>query len=652
NFKDYHLNFLKESSDGSMWVFGSYGLGVVRIKEDTVVQFLHDPDDPNSLGANTVLCMTEGQDGTIWLGTRRKGLNAYRDGRFTRYRSIPDDPETLSNDFVFAIHESGDGRIWVGTEKGLNKLAPATGKFKRYFKKDGLVDDYIASMVTDTHDNLWVGTHSGLVKIDQETDQITNFDMRDGIEVYPFNFNAAHRGRTSGQLFFGGVGGFLAFHPDSIKGYASAPQLQITDLVVSNASAYTVEGGAMSRIEEARRLTFKRGFDKLSLEFSDMAFDFGDRNQFSYRLEGFDHDWNDVGYEQIASYTNLPAGNYTFRVRSSTDGHHWGEPIALEIRILPLWWETFWLRALVGVVLFFALILLVRWRSGMLIHRSRDLELVVAEKTREVESRNKEITKQNEQLTKVIKDLRLTQQQLVESEKMASLGILSAGIGHEINNPLNFIKGGVEGLKRIVQDESDLKTLKKDISDLINIMQDGVDRTARIVRSLSHFSRDNERWNERCNVQMVLENCLIMLSNQLWEKVIVNKRWPLDPVFVIGNEGKLHQAFLNILTNAIQSIQDQGEITILIAQDDREVSVTIIDTGCGIPKENLQRINDPFFTTKEPGKGTGMGLFITYDIIHQHHGQLHCESVVGEGSSFLMTFPVEDLVGEETFVRQ
>lgn len=241
-------------------------------------------------------------------------------------------------------------------------------------------------------------------------------------------------------------------------------------------------------------------------------------------------------------------------------------------------------------------------------------------------------------------ELQATSQKLIESEKMASLGIMSAGVAHEINNPLNFIKGGIEVLSRQLSQANDIKPY-------VQAINEGVSRASSIVSSLAHFSRTTPSMKEICDLHEIVDNCLIMLNHKLKYKVEVIRNYEeKGDVKILGNEGKLHQAILNILSNAEQSIKEKGTITISSYADRDSLKLIISDTGCGIAPEDLSKIRDPFFTTKIPGEGTGLGLSITYKVIEEHHGSISVESEVGSGTSFHVTFhelnKSQDISGE------
>jgi C4-dicarboxylate-specific signal transduction histidine kinase len=287
-----------------------------------------------------------------------------------------------------------------------------------------------------------------------------------------------------------------------------------------------------------------------------------------------------------------------------------------------------------------------------------NLERLVAERTYELEAANEEYQAINEELHKsnnelsnkneivlqqkkdienVLKNLKATQSQLIQSEKMASLGVLTAGIAHEINNPLNYIMGGYIGLS------NELKTYDFDkdkrISVFLEGIKTGIERASDIVKGLNQLSRDNDNYNEKCEIHSILDSCLTILHYKYKNRIEVVKNYAKENLFTMGNTGKLHQVFINIISNAIDSIENNGVIYMDTISSDENQEINIKDTGCGIPAENLSKIIDPFFTTKAPGKGTGLGLSIANTIIQQHNGGLQFDSTLGKGTKVLIHLP-------------
>jgi signal transduction histidine kinase len=259
-----------------------------------------------------------------------------------------------------------------------------------------------------------------------------------------------------------------------------------------------------------------------------------------------------------------------------------------------------------------------------------NLEKIVAERTHELEAAN-------EELKTTLSHLNLLQDKLIQTEKMASLGVMTAGIAHEINNPLNFIMGAYQGLENFFNDTA--PEYKEQVSVLLKGLEIGVERASGIVQGLSQFSRNTETFHEDCNIHSIIDNCLLMLHTQFEDRISVKKIYAKEGLIVKGNVGRIHQVFTNIITNSIQSIENKGEISITTQKNKDSVLISISDTGCGIRKEYLKKITDPFFTTKEPNKGTGLGLSITYNIIQDHNGQLEFASEINKGTTVRIILP-------------
>ena len=272
------------------------------------------------------------------------------------------------------------------------------------------------------------------------------------------------------------------------------------------------------------------------------------------------------------------------------------------------------------------------------------LELLVKERTEELEGVNEELTSANEELYNqrekliaALQELKTAQHTLIQSEKMASLGLLAAGVAHEINNPLNFIQGGITAIENYINDK--FKTHKSELQPIVDAIKEGVKRSAQIVRSLNLYSRTDNAKHSNVDLHKVIDNCLILLSNQYRNRIEIVKHYNVCSTGIYCNEGQIHQSFMNILINAIQAIDGTGKITITTKSTDNTCKIIFEDTGCGIDQENMTRIFDPFFTTKEPGLGTGLGLSITYNIIKEHKGNITIHSEKGKGTKVTVVLP-------------
>ncbi|WNB18436.1 PAS domain-containing protein [Marivirga arenosa] len=238
---------------------------------------------------------------------------------------------------------------------------------------------------------------------------------------------------------------------------------------------------------------------------------------------------------------------------------------------------------------------------------------------------------------RALDELREMQSQLVLSEKMASIGVLTAGVAHEINNPLNYIVGGYLAIDKHLKNGKNPD--QNEITQYLEWIKKGADRATGIVKSLNLLSRNSESKNEECEINTIIEDCILVLHHKHKDHIKITKDFEQPELIVYGNNGKLHQVVLNILSNAIDSITNYGELRIQTKSLKNQIQIKVSDNGCGIAKENYKKITDPFFTTKPPGKGTGLGLSICKSIINEHNGDLSFESELNKGTIFTISFP-------------
>jgi two-component system NtrC family sensor kinase len=292
-----------------------------------------------------------------------------------------------------------------------------------------------------------------------------------------------------------------------------------------------------------------------------------------------------------------------------------------------------------------------------------------------VMERTEELRKANTELSITFNHLKETQSQLLDAEKMASLGQLTAGIAHEINNPINFVKSNIKSLRRTVEEielilvkysgmkagpnlELDLATVQKmaqevdlnyslvEVQELMDGIEDGAGRTAEIIKGLRNFSRTGEDNLKRCDIHEGIDSTLVLLNGQIKGQIQLVKTYGTQ-VQIDCYPGKLNQVFMNIISNAIQAVSEKhasdgkGRIEITTYEEEGNLKIDIADNGSGMKIDMLNRIFEPFFTTKPIGKGIGLGLSIAYTIIEKHHGKISVKSVEGNGSVFSISLPIQ-----------
>ncbi len=257
----------------------------------------------------------------------------------------------------------------------------------------------------------------------------------------------------------------------------------------------------------------------------------------------------------------------------------------------------------------------------------------------ELSDKNRFIGQQNKTLKTALTTLRKTQTQLLHAEKMAALGVLTAGVAHEINNPLNYIKSAYYGLESFFEKRA--PELAGEAAILLNSINEGVNRAANVVQNLYQISRNPNDLNETCDLHAILDQGIALLSKQFNPDIRIIKRYKAENHCVKGNYGQLVQVFVNLLTNAYQSIKEQGSITLSTKLNKASVSIIIADTGIGIKKDHLKKLTDPFFTTKDPGKGTGLGLYVAFKTLQEHKGSMTFKSAFNVGTTVTVKLPVK-----------
>jgi signal transduction histidine kinase len=307
-----------------------------------------------------------------------------------------------------------------------------------------------------------------------------------------------------------------------------------------------------------------------------------------------------------------------------------------------------------------------RERRRLLEELNRSLETRITERTQELFTANQELSDRHQQLETAYQELTRTQEQLIHSEKMASLGLLVAGIAHELNNPISYVHNNLEFIEEFTERlakivlaysvpdnpdserrrrgdeqkqnakfESTLKTLQ----ELINSCKEGTQRVKQIVLDLRTFSRTDDVGLVMADLHNGLESTLNLLARQYKDRIVVHRDYGNLPK-VECYPGQINQVFMNLLQNAAQAISEKGEVWIKTEPLGDRVNIRIRDNGIGIAQKDLDQIYDPFFTTKPVGQGTGLGLSITYGIIEKHRGKIKVTSKLNEGTEFIVELPV------------
>lgn len=640
--------------NGDIWVGTNNGLYRYIKNKKQFRYYKSDKNDVNSLSFKTINVIYLDEKQNIWVGTEI-GLNRYNRAadNFEQYNFNRYDSSTIRNHYVNSICNDKNGNLWIGTYDGLSLYLPETNSFSRYGKNEGFPYSDVENLVAGDKGDLWLTISNGIVQFipnvkDKRKSIIKFFDKSEGIQRGAFTRNTSLR-TNSGELYFGGSNGFYHFHPDSIVEDTSMPKVAIIGFKLFNKEVTRNDENSVlsTHITTTKEITLNHKQSVLSFSFVAFNYESPEKNQYAYIMEGFDKDWNYIGNKTEATYTNLPSGKYTFRVKASYNKGYWSDAnTSIKLTILPAWWYTWWFISLSIALLITSVYSAYVYRIRLLKRQQIKLEHKVQERTNELqaasvelEENHEEILNQKEELQRSISHLQSAQSLLIQSEKMASIGVLASGVAHEINNPLNYILGGKTMLEDYFMENSG--AYSDDVKSWIEMIDIGVDRASGIVKSLNRFSRNTNNYNENCDLHLVIDNCLTIMQSQTEDRVNFIKNFTNKNFILKGNEGEIHQVLINVLTNGLQSISDKGTITIATEIIDTNLELTISDTGSGISKENLNIITEPFFTTKYPGEGTGLGMSIAYTIIESHKGNIKFESELGSGTRVIITIPIQ-----------
>ncbi|MEQ9551312.1 MAG: two-component regulator propeller domain-containing protein [Coleofasciculus sp. G3-WIS-01] len=357
------ISSIYEGREGTFWI-GTFGGGIDQFNRQTeeFSHYLHNPDDPNSLSDNSVVSIYEDSSGTLWITTFNGGLNKFdrETEKFTRYTHETNNPNSLSYDRVLSINEYPAGTLWLGTYGGgLNKFDIATETFTHYTENDGLPSNSVVGILADDNGNLWLSTGNGLSKFNPEAETFRNYDVGDGLQGNEFDGVKAYAKTKDGAMLFGGLNGFNLFYPDQVKDNPHIPPIVITDFRIFD---QTVKLNPAISVAKDIKLSYKDNF--FSFEFAALDYTNPKKNQYAYKLEGFDQDWIYSGTRRYASYTNLDPGTYTFRVKGSNNDGVWNEEgTSVAITITPPPWKTGWAYTLYGIAVFGAIYGYVQWKT-------------------------------------------------------------------------------------------------------------------------------------------------------------------------------------------------------------------------------------------------------------------------------------------------
>lgn len=619
--------FAYQDSRGRIWV-GLLGGGLNLIcEENGTTVFKHKYNGlkqypPYGLYME-VRTMAEDNEGRIWVGTM-DGLMSF-DSNFTNpehiqfetYRQISDRSNVADND-IYVLYKDANSQIWISVfGGGLNKLLSYNKEkhepvFKSYGIREGMNNDVVKSIIEDKAGNLWFTTEIGLSCFNKTTEQFRNYDKYDGFLNVELEESSALR-TLNGDLWIGTKQGILTFSPDKLEAQHTNYDTRIVDFKVSNRDirSFQEDPILMESIIYTDAIRLKHNQSMFTIEFA--ALNFYNQNRVSYRyiLEGYEKEWHYNGKNRIASYTNVPPGDYVFRIETIDEANP--ELVSfrtLSIKILPPWWLSWWAYVIYTVL------------GLVLLYFSLRLALF---------------------MIKMKNDVYIEQR--VSEMKIKFF----TNISHELRTPLTLIKGPIQEIK-------ERENLSPKGLQYIELMEKNTTHMLQLVNQILDF-RKIQSGKMRLHVSLIDLNEMVSTFEKefrvLSEENEVSFSFHLhdESIMVWADKEKLSIVLRNIISNAFKFTPSGGSIFVTtgLTEDERRCFVRVEDDGVGIPQNKLTEIFERFSqgeNIKKPYyQGTGIGLALSKEIIHLHHGLIQAESTEGQGA----VFTVELLLNKEHY---
>jgi len=599
-----------EDKSSTLWLTTQNGIKRFLPEGQTWDHFLHRKSSLEGISDPWCYTMFEDSRNDLWIGTGSIALNKMdknREGKFHHFSADPNDPNSLSSHSVRHIVEDKQGYLWFATSGGgICQYDPKKEYFVPFTKKDGLPSNSISRIEIDDEGKLWMSTNKGICRFDPISKKFQTFDLGYGTSKHHFTTGYVNAGSSTkgkdGTLYFGGSDGIVYFHPHKIKAAPNPAPVVLTQ--------FNVFDTAVPGWNESTDIMLPHHQNFISIEFAALSFVNAHNNRYAYYLENFDQDWIYSDDRRFVSYTNLSPGEYIFRVKASNYDGVWGEAgINLSLTILPPWWQTWW-----AYLLFFtmALITLYFLRKSILYW------------------------------DRINTDLRLQQ---TEAEKMHELdhakSAFFANISHEFRTPLTLISGTVDTLKK-KERNSNLRTeayelIEKNASKLLELIHKLLDLSKLESGKLKVEPKPG-------NITDFLESLTGSFISLFESKeIFYQTELPEEKIYAYFDAPKLEMIFSNLLSNAYKFTSEGGEVIFLAkikvaGQDCLKLTVSVRDTGIGIPNDKLDHIFERFYQEESSKsrayEGTGIGLSLVKELTTLMDGKVSVTSKPGKGSVF------------------
>lgn len=598
---------------GHFWVgTNGGGLNLYQPERDRFQAFRAAPGTPYGLTSDSIVSLYEDSRGMVWVGTVHGGVCFFDPGQvsseginFYRIQLPVNDRHKLYGNSVLSITEDSYGNMWFGNYvSGISYMNYQTRQLRQYDKNDGLPGNVINGLLPGHEGTVWISTSQGLARYQPEQDTFEVFDERDGLQGNEFLHGAAFQA-PDGKLYFGGINGVNAFYADSIHPNTYPPTVHITGISSFNEPvAYTPDASPR------RSIVLRPQQSTFTFDFVALSYPRAENNRYAVKLEGFEEEWRPLGTHRSATYTNIPPGTYTFRVKGSNCDGIWNERgAAVTVHLLAPWWKTGWAYALylvvLGCILFFAITLTVK-RAKL----NERLKLIEREKAYE------------------------------HQIHQAKLDFFT-NVSHEFRTPLTLILSPLE--KMLSQGDTASQRQHE-------LMYRNARSLLRLVDEILDFRKATEG-NLQLRVSEVELVTYVQSITTLFQDLSQHKRLrfafdtDLDQLTAWVDTDKLERVIYNLLSNAFKFTPEGGQVALRLRELSPEVcEIAVSDTGPGIPMAEQEKIFQRFYQAESPShilpSGTGIGLALVKELVSLHHGTVTVDSAPGQGTTFRLVLPI------------
>lgn len=652
----WNLVSIFQDSNGTIWT-SEFSRGILTIDPDT--QKLQPVSGgisgvaPQDLGP--VLDMLESADKTIWMGTRSGVFKLSPDRReLTRVQSMSEDNNQDRMRSARAMAMDKAGRLWIAGEQIAYTTEPFASEPRFIFPFDGT--DYRGTnantVLEDKEGRMWFTTSEGVLAYDPDSRQSMLFDDSTDMPL-----NVPDKGAqlmSTNELVFTGVRRLTIVSPAMFERQKALQPPAITRLIVGGRDAYDYSEALDSSFAPIEITPEDRDF---TVEYASLSPIDAASYTYAHRLEGFDRDWilTDIT-RRSATYTNLSPGAYTLLMNVfDQNGRSSPTPSRVSFEVLPAFYQTLWFKALVAALALLILFAIYRARLAVLEASQRRLEQQVVERTHKIERQKTELAERNTRIEQTMTELKETQGKLIQSEKLAALGGLVAGVAHEVNTPIGLVVSGasqIESETTKIKDKFDAqKITKSDLEQYLDLSGDlgrltlkNAQKAADMIKSFKLVSADQSS-QQIADIQLVsyLRDVMISVKPLLMEKGHQSSVNGDENIRLLINAGALSQVITNLVTNAVTHAfkpSEAGKISVEARQSPNAVTIAVTDNGCGISEIHQNKIFDPFFTTKRGQGNTGLGLHIVHNLVHGAlKGTIDYQTSEDGGSIFTIVIP-------------